>query len=86
MGTGSEATLLSRAVRWLTNGRGLKTAPAEAAATAEYVAESNAEGYDAWLDFLAHRDPLQRKPGMSAHEEFEEWMVTRDVARAASQS
>jgi hypothetical protein len=88
MGTMSEATLLSRVVRWIVNGCGLKPEPRaiEAAAAAKYAAASNAEGYDAWLDFLAHRDPLQRRAGMSAHDEFEEWIVTRDVSRAAPQS
>jgi len=54
---------------------------AEAAAA---VAEATAGDYDAWLQYLAHRNPLSRKPGMSAQDEYEQWMVARLKARAVS--
>jgi hypothetical protein len=90
MGMMPKAMLLSRAFGWIFNGRGhkpeLEPAPIKPAAAVTASAESTVEGYDAWLDFLAHRNPHNRKPGMSAHDEYAQWMSARQEAQGTAPS
>jgi hypothetical protein len=59
------------------------TAPLSAAA-ATTIAQATADDYDAWLQYLATRNPLSRKPGMTIQEEYEQWMVDRAKSRSAT--
>ncbi|MGD0831507.1 MAG: hypothetical protein ABR907_11220 [Terracidiphilus sp.] len=53
----------------------------EAATT---IAEASAEDYDAWMQHLAQRNALTRKPGMTIQDEYEQWMMARAKSRAKS--
>jgi hypothetical protein len=50
------------------------------------IVNANATGddYAAWSNYLAHRDPRLRKPGMSVKEEYEQWMLARIKSRSRS--
>jgi hypothetical protein len=53
-------------------------APAEfKAAVSRAIATATGDDYEAWSQYLAHRDPRLRKPGMSVKEEYERWMLAR---------
>jgi hypothetical protein len=47
-------------------------------------ANATGEDYAAWSNYLTHRDPRLRKPGMSVKEEYEQWMVARIKSRSRS--
>jgi hypothetical protein len=54
------------------------------AAVDRATAKATGEDYEAWTQYLAHRDPRLRKPGMSVKEEYEQWMVARVKSRSGS--
>ena len=47
------------------------------------VAEASADDHDAWLQHLAQRNPLSRKPGMSIQDEYQEFLAARSKNRLA---
>jgi hypothetical protein len=46
------------------------------------IAQATADDNDAWVHYLAHRDPRLRKPGMSVKEEYEQWLAARAKNRS----
>jgi hypothetical protein len=56
-------------------------APVSAEAVSS-VEEASAEDYDAWMQHLAHRNSLTRKPGVTIQQEYEQWMMARAKSRA----
>jgi hypothetical protein len=58
-------------------------APVSATAAAT-LATASADDYDAWVQHLATRNPLSRKPGMSVQDEYEQWLLARAKKRAAA--
>ena len=58
--------------------------PEEKAAAANAIATATGEDHEAWTQYLAHRDPRLRKPGMTVKEEYEQWMVARIKRRSGS--
>ncbi len=50
---------------------------AEKAAVAKAIATATGDDHEAWMHYLAHRDPKSRKPGMSVKDEYEQWMLAR---------
>jgi hypothetical protein len=73
---------------WLFSGfRKMVEVPVLAPVSAEaasVIASATADDYDAWLQYLAQRDPLTRKPGVSIQNEYEQWMVARAKSRSAA--
>lgn len=71
---------------WLFSGnRKMKEIPVSSEVkgdTSRASANATGEDYAAWSDYLAHRDPRLRKPGMSVKEEYEQWMVARVKSRS----
>jgi hypothetical protein len=49
-------------------------------------AAATGDDYEAWLQHLAQRNPLSRKPGTSLKDEYEQFMVARVKSRAAAPS
>jgi hypothetical protein len=55
-------------------------APVSAEA-ASAIGHATADDYEAWVQHLAHRNPLSRKPGTSVKDEFTQWMIDRAKSR-----
>jgi hypothetical protein len=71
---------------WLfSGGRKKKEAPpvkaSTSAAVPSVVVQATAEDYDAWLQYLATRNPLSRKSGHSIQDEYQQWLYARAKAR-----
>jgi hypothetical protein len=54
------------------------------AAAARAIATATGEDHEAWIQYLAQRDPRLRKPGMSVKDEYEQWLVARVKSRSLS--
>lgn len=50
------------------------------------IEEASAEDYDAWMQHLAQRNSLTRKPGVTIQQEYEQWMMARAKNRAKSET
>ncbi|MGO9638417.1 MAG: hypothetical protein ACLPSO_10810 [Terracidiphilus sp.] len=48
------------------------------------IVQATADDHDAWIEYLSHRDPRLRKPGMSVKEEYEQWLAARAKSRSGS--
>jgi len=71
---------------WLFSGGKKKQELPVKAPISTVIAEATAEDHEAWLNHLATRNPLSRKPGMSIKDEYEEWLAARAKKRSASPS
>jgi hypothetical protein len=60
----------------------IPVAAVEKVDASKVLATATGADYEAWSQYLAHRDPRLRKPGMSIKEEYEQWMVARVKSRA----
>jgi len=54
------------------------------AAVVSVIATATGEDYEAWTQYLSHRDSRLRKPGLTVKEEYEQWMVARLKSRSGS--
>ena len=54
----------------------------EKAAIASAIATATGDDQEAWLHYLAHRDPRLQKRGLSVKEEYEQWLVARVKSRS----
>jgi hypothetical protein len=83
-----KAPAVARTTKSVSKADKAEAAAAAAAARAAIVDSATGEDYEAWRQYLIHRDPASRKPGMSIKEEYEDWLVARvkgrDAADAAS--
>jgi hypothetical protein len=71
---------------WLFSGREMKQELPVEAPISTVIAEATAEDQEAWLNHLATRSPLSRKPGISIKDEYVEWLTARAKKRSASTS
>jgi len=71
---------------WLFSGGKKKQVLPVAAPINPVIAEATAEDQEAWLNHLATRSPLSRKPGISIKDEYVEWLTARANKRSASLS
>jgi hypothetical protein len=69
---------------WLFSGSNIKKEVPVTAKSAAIAAEKKAaadvatrEDYEAWLGYVAKRNPSSVKHGMTLKDEYEEWMVAR---------
>jgi len=69
---------------WIFSGGKKKQELPVVAPISTVIAEATADDQEAWLNHLATRNPLSRKPGISIKDEYEEWLAARAKKRRTS--
>jgi hypothetical protein len=68
------------------SGRAKKKDATVEAPVHDAVLNATGQDYDEWMHYLAQRNPMERKPGSSLKEEYEQWLIARAKKRAAAHS